>query len=67
MTMGCQFAKLIGMPKRNRTPSMYAYLGKLIDENRLHELKLPPVVMVAIYQKMIEAGWSETRKDLGGS
>jgi hypothetical protein len=35
----------------------YDYLGRLVDENRLDELGLPPVVYMAICQKMIEKGW----------
>ena len=55
--MGCQMAKLIDAPKKARKNATYYYLGTLIDENRLNELELPPAAIVAVYQKMIEAGW----------
>jgi hypothetical protein len=41
---GRLFADMIGMPKRDRDRATYAYLGKLVYENRLGELKLPPAV-----------------------
>jgi hypothetical protein len=57
IAIGRQFAKLIGMPKRDRDLATYHYLGKLVDEDRLDELKLPPAVVARLGLMMIEAGW----------
>lgn len=54
-SMGCELAKLLNAPKKSRTMEFYQYLGKMMDEKRLHEI-MPPIVAVAIYQKM-QAEW----------
>ena len=58
LSMGFQLAKLLDVPKKSRTKDFYVYLGKMLDENRLHEIEgWSPAVAAAIYQKMLEAGW----------